>query len=90
MQVKPNNDTRTVDIHVQRLRKKLNWDNVIVTVFKYGYRFEMNDYAVKRVCSQGQQKSFLIALKLSQFELLKALEPYVKQQYMPDNLKDKK
>lgn len=35
-------DTRTVDIHVQRLRKKLNWDNVIVTVFKYGYRLEID------------------------------------------------
>ena len=35
-------DTRTVDIHIQRLRKKLNWDNVIVTVFKYGYRLEID------------------------------------------------
>ena len=34
-------DTRTVDMHIQRLRKKLNWDNVIVTVFKYGYRLEI-------------------------------------------------
>ena len=33
-------DTRTIDIHIQRLRKKLNWEDVIVTVFKYGYRFE--------------------------------------------------
>lgn len=34
-------DTRTVDMHIQRLRKKLNWENVIVTVFKYGYRLEI-------------------------------------------------
>ena len=34
-------DTRTVDMHIQRIRKKLNWDNVIVTVFKYGYRLEI-------------------------------------------------
>lgn len=34
-------DTRTVDMHVQRLRKKLNWDEVIVTVYKYGYRLEI-------------------------------------------------
>ena len=34
-------DTRTVDMHIQRLRKKLNWDDVIVTVFKYGYRLEI-------------------------------------------------
>ena len=35
-------DTRTVDIHVQRLRKKLDWEDVIVTVYKYGYRLEVN------------------------------------------------
>ena len=34
-------DTRTVDIHIQRLRKKLDWDDVIVTVYKYGYRLEI-------------------------------------------------
>ncbi len=34
-------DTRTVDIHVQRLRKKLDWEDVIVTVYKYGYRLEI-------------------------------------------------
>jgi len=34
-------DTRTVDMHIQRLRKKLNWENIIVTVFKYGYRLEI-------------------------------------------------
>lgn len=34
-------DTRTVDIHIQRLRKKLNWEDVIVTVYKYGYRLEI-------------------------------------------------
>ncbi len=34
-------DTRTVDIHVQRLRKKLDWENVIQTVYKYGYRLEI-------------------------------------------------
>lgn len=34
-------ETRTVDIHIQRLRKKLGWDDVIKTVFKYGYRLEV-------------------------------------------------
>ncbi len=33
-------DTRTVDIHIQRLRKKLGLDNVIKTVFGLGYRME--------------------------------------------------
>ncbi|WML37600.1 response regulator transcription factor [Clostridium sp. OS1-26] len=33
-------ETRTVDIHVQRLRDKLNLKNDIKTVFKVGYRLE--------------------------------------------------
>ena len=31
-------DTRTLDSHIQRLRKKLGWDNYIKTVFRIGYR----------------------------------------------------
>ena len=31
-------DTRTVDIHIQRLRKKIGDDNLIVTVFGVGYK----------------------------------------------------
>lgn len=34
-------DTRTVDLHIQRLRKKLNLEKVIKTVPKIGYRFEV-------------------------------------------------
>jgi two-component system alkaline phosphatase synthesis response regulator PhoP len=33
-------DTRTVDIHIQRLRKKLDANDVIITVFGVGYKFE--------------------------------------------------
>lgn len=33
-------DTRTVDLHIQRIRKKLNLDSEIKTVYKIGYRFE--------------------------------------------------
>lgn len=34
-------ETRTVDMHIQRLRKKLNWEDIIKTVYKYGYRLEV-------------------------------------------------
>lgn len=34
-------DSRTVDLHVQRLRKKLGWEHCLVTVFKVGYRLEV-------------------------------------------------
>lgn len=32
--------SRTVDLHVQRLKKKLGWDNEISTVYKIGYRLQ--------------------------------------------------
>lgn len=33
-------DSRTVDLHVQRLRKKLHWEDKIVAIYKVGYRLE--------------------------------------------------
>ena len=33
-------DSRTVDLHVQRMRKKIGWEHKIVTVYKVGYRLE--------------------------------------------------
>ncbi len=33
-------DSRTVDLHVQRLKKKLGWDGHICAVYKIGYRLE--------------------------------------------------
>jgi DNA-binding response OmpR family regulator len=35
-------DERTVDVHIRNLRKKLNIDGRIKTVFKTGYRFELD------------------------------------------------
>lgn len=34
-------DSRTVDLHVQRMRKKLGWEDKIVPVYKVGYRLEV-------------------------------------------------
>ncbi len=34
-------ETRTVDVHIQRLRKKLGLENAIKTVYKLGYRLEV-------------------------------------------------
>lgn len=33
-------DSRTVDLHVQRLKKKLGWQDRLVSVYKVGYRLE--------------------------------------------------
>ena len=36
-----NGDTRTLDNHIQRIRKKLDWGDVIETVFRIGYRLKV-------------------------------------------------
>ena len=33
-------DSRTVDLHVQRLRKKLGWQHRLTAIYKVGYRLE--------------------------------------------------
>ena len=35
-------DTRTVDVHIHNIRKKLGWEQVIKTVYKLGYRLEVH------------------------------------------------
>lgn len=35
------NTSRTVDLHVQRLRKKVGWEQILVAVPKVGYRLEV-------------------------------------------------
>ena len=34
-------DTRTVDVHIHNIRKKLCWDDAVKTVYKLGYRLEV-------------------------------------------------
>jgi len=34
-------DSRTVDLHVQRLRRKLGWQGKLLTIYKTGYRLEV-------------------------------------------------
>lgn len=33
--------SRTVDLHVQRVRKKVGWENYLISVPKMGYRLEV-------------------------------------------------
>jgi len=57
------------------LKSNLEKDRVLqytsVGVHKDDLVFKINDYPIKKVGSQGQQKSFLIALKLAQFDFIK-------------------
>ncbi|MBV1888033.1 MAG: DNA replication/repair protein RecF [Urechidicola sp.] len=43
-----------------------------VGIHKDDLKFEIEEYPIKKFGSQGQQKSFLIALKLAQFDFIKA------------------
>lgn len=36
-------DSRTVDLHVQRIRKKVGWEDRLQAVYKVGYRLEAKD-----------------------------------------------
>lgn len=52
----------SIDIAAQRTNKGIHKDEL---------DFRINQFAVKKFGSQGQQKSFIIALKLAQYEYLK-------------------
>ena len=58
------------------LKENLKRDRTLqytsVGIHKDDLLFEMEGYPIKKYGSQGQQKSFLIALKLAQFDFLKA------------------
>lgn len=36
-------DSRTVDLHVQRMRKKVGWEHCLNTVYKVGYRLNVEE-----------------------------------------------
>lgn len=59
------------------LQKNLEKDRILTYTSKGTHKddllFEMNGISMKRTASQGQQKSFLIALKLSQMNRIKEL-----------------
>ncbi|MBD3862502.1 DNA replication/repair protein RecF [Olleya marilimosa] len=61
----------------QLLKKTINKDKALqytsVGVHKDDLEFNIGDYPIKKFGSQGQQKSFLIALKLAQFDSIKAI-----------------
>ena len=57
------------------LKESLNRDKALqyssVGIHKDNLDFNINSYPIKKIGSQGQQKSFLIALKLAQFDFIK-------------------
>jgi len=67
------------DLHAQRTLKGVHKDE---------YVFEIDQLSLKKFASQGQQKSFAIALKLAQYEML-VQEKEVKPLLLLDDIFDK-
>ncbi|WPP48843.1 DNA replication/repair protein RecF [Catalinimonas niigatensis] len=69
-------------------RKDMLAQRTIQGIHKDDYLFEINGFPVKKYGSQGQQKSFVISLKLSQFDIIKE-EKKVKPILLLDDVFDK-
>jgi DNA replication and repair protein RecF len=64
-------DKNTIDLLEESLAKDRALQYTSVGIHKDDLSFRIGDYPIKKFGSQGQQKSFLIALKLAQFEFVK-------------------
>jgi len=66
------------DSLLNQLKESRGKDKILqytsVGIHKDDLNFKLGDYSIKKFGSQGQQKTFLIALKLAQFEYLKRLK----------------
>jgi len=64
-------DTDLLTLLEQNLSRDRMLQYTSVGVHKDDLSFEIDEYPIKKFGSQGQQKSFLIALKLAQFDFIK-------------------
>ncbi|WP_053992247.1 DNA replication/repair protein RecF [Mangrovimonas sp. TPBH4] len=60
-----------LELFAQNLNKDKALQYTSRGIHKDDLNFEIEDYPIKKFGSQGQQKSFLIALKLAQFDFIK-------------------
>ncbi len=70
---------RKIDIKAQRTTKGTHKDD---------YIFEIDGFAVRKFGSQGQQKSFVLALRLAQFEMIESFKGF-KPLLLLDDIFDK-
>lgn len=76
------------DLLVNTIEKDKLLQYTSAGVHKDDLVFKINGYPIKKVGSQGQQKSFLIALKLAQFDFIK-MQSEVKPILLLDDIFDK-
>jgi DNA replication and repair protein RecF len=65
------NDADPMKVFKESQQKDLQLQYTNVGIHKDDLYFKLDGHAIKKYGSQGQQKSFLTALKLAQFELIK-------------------
>ncbi|MEK6154925.1 DNA replication/repair protein RecF [Flavobacteriaceae bacterium 3-367] len=64
-------DTSLLDLLTQAMEKDRALQFTSVGIHKDDLNFVIGDHPIKKFGSQGQQKSFLVALKLAQFDFIK-------------------
>ena len=65
------NDNNFLDLLKQNIEKDRVLQYTSVGIHRDDISMQINEHVVKNAASQGQQKSFLISLKLAQFEFIK-------------------
>lgn len=82
------NDRSFTDLFEQSLERDRVLQYTSSGIHKDDLSFEIDGYPVKKFGSQGQQKSYLVALKLAQFDFIKA-QSKVKPILLLDDIFDK-
>jgi len=82
------NETNFLDLFEQNLEKDRVLQYSSSGIHKDDLVFEIDGYPIKKFGSQGQQKSYLIALKLAQFDFIKK-QSKVKPILLLDDIFDK-
>lgn len=82
-------NTETLDVlFTENLAKDRALQYTSVGIHKDDLSFEIDEHPIKKYGSQGQQKTFLVALKLAQFDFMK-LQAKVKPILLLDDIFDK-
>lgn len=87
------NENAFADVLEKAIDRDRAMEYTTVGIHKDDLEFTINGYALKKYASQGQQKSFLIALKLAQFDFIKNIKkvtPILLLDDIYDKLDDKR
>jgi DNA replication and repair protein RecF len=68
------NDNSFFDVLAKALNRDRAMEYSTAGIHKDDLEFTINGFSLKKYASQGQQKSFLIALKLAQYEFIKKIK----------------